>query len=72
MRIAELQGDTRHETQVHATDIAAELCKLGFASLSDVAKWSRDGFTLKGSEELPPDVAAAVEEVLGVRHGDSS
>ena len=71
-RIAELQSVTRHETQVDANDIAEELKRIGFASLEGIGEWSKDGFILKDSSDIPPEVAAAVSEIQEIRHRDGT
>ena len=72
LAISQRRAVARDETQVDANDIAEELKRIGFASLADIGTWSKDGFILKDSSDLSPEVAAAVSEIQEIRHRDGS
>ncbi|HEX9704476.1 MAG TPA: terminase small subunit [Gemmatimonadales bacterium] len=57
----------RVRSDVEAGDVIRELTRIGFAKLTDVASWGPDGLELVASDELSPDVAAAVKEVTVTR-----
>ena len=58
---------------VSREEIAAELARVGFANLSDVATWGPEGLRVRDSETLDPGTLAAVSEVVEVvtEHGHS-
>ena len=49
--------------EVRAVRILQELARVAFADLRDVVEWGPDGVTLRPSDDLTPDQAAAVVEV---------
>ncbi len=61
--LAEVKSRAAEKTQITAERVLAELGKLGFANMEDYVEWGPDGVTLKASEDLTPDMAAAVSEV---------
>lgn len=44
--------------------IAEEIAKLAFTNLTDVIEWDKDGVRVKSSSDLPPEVRAAISEVI--------
>ena len=49
--------------EVRAARILRELARVAFADLRDIVEWGPDGVTLRPSDDLTPDQAAAVSEV---------
>jgi hypothetical protein len=67
-RIAELRRESEpvvvERVGHNLADAIAELCKVGFASITDAVAWDAEtGITIRSSEEIPPHVAAAIQSV---------
>lgn len=61
--VEDRQRQLRDAVQVKREDIVEELRRVGFAQLRDVVSWGPDGIDVIDSEELTPEVAAAVAQV---------
>ena len=59
-------------TEVSIDLVVAEIAKLAFTSIGDAVQWGKDGLKITASEELPPEVRAAISQVTEVRHKDGS
>lgn len=67
-RIAELKEERAERTEVSADRVVAELARLGFSDLRNVASWDADkGLSWKSSEELDDDAAAAIRDITHTR-----
>lgn len=44
--------------------VLAEMCKIAFSSLDELATWGKDGLTLKESTGLDPSALAAVRTIV--------
>jgi len=61
--LTEVREKSQERTQITADRVLEELGKLAFSNMENYAKWGPDGVTLQSSEDMDPDVAAAVAEV---------
>ena len=61
--LAEVKGKAKERTQVTAAMVLAELVKIGFSDMANYAEWSKGGVMLYASEDLTPDMTAAVSEI---------
>jgi len=63
LAIFERARELAKRADVEATATLRELERVGLANLRDAVEWGPDGVRIRPSEELEPDVAAAVAEV---------
>ncbi len=61
--LTEVKERSQERTQITADRVLKELGKLAFSNMENYAKWGPGGVTLQLSEDMDPDVAAAVAEV---------
>jgi len=57
------QQKTEERADVEVDDVVAELVKIAFSNLLDLADWTEHGVRLKPSKKLTRDQAAAIAEV---------
>ena len=62
-RIALLVQERSERTQITADRTLLELARIAFANMRDFAAWGPEGVRLKKSEQLSPELTAAVESV---------
>src|SRR3990167_9190818 len=62
-RRAELRALVKAEMGIDADLLMLEYGRIAMANISDVMTWDDNGVVVKSSEELPPDVLAAVAEI---------
>lgn len=67
--IAEAQAKRSERTQITQDMVLAEIARIGFSDLRKAVSWSGQTVTLKHSEELDDDTAAAVSEVALTQSG---
>ncbi len=61
--LAEVKDKAKERTQVTADMVLEELAKLAFTNMADYAQWSTGGVDLKASENMTPEMTAAVSEI---------
>ncbi len=69
-RITELRQSLQDASFVTNTAILAELKQIGFANLSDLVSWSKDGISMNDSDDLPRSLSGLVSEVSETRNKD--
>jgi phage terminase small subunit len=67
--VAEAQAKRSERTHITQDMVLAEIAKIGFSDLRKAVAWSGQTVTLKNSEELDDDTAAAVSEVALTQSG---
>lgn len=61
--IVEKRREVGERVEASAEKVLAELAQIGFASMTDFATWDNDDVFLIASDQLPPGMAACVQEV---------
>ena len=61
--VVKAKADRSKRTQITADRVLQEYARIAFSDMRTFAEWSKDGVTLKDSDELPDDTAACVAEV---------
>lgn len=61
--LEEVREKAKERTQITADRVLEEFAKIGFANMSNYAEWGPRGVILVDSNELTPEMAAAVSEV---------
>lgn len=61
--ITDEQAKLTRKIEVTAERVVAEYAKIAFSDIRDIAFWTREVVLAKKSDELPPEVGAAVAEV---------
>lgn len=67
--IAEAERLRAERTNITADRVRLELARMGFANMTDFARWSGAGVELRDSDDLPDELAAAVLEVSETKDG---
>lgn len=65
--LQERQKKIHDKYEVTQERIVAELARIGFADIGEVASWSEDGVVFVSSEDLEEDQTAAIKSVSSVR-----
>ena len=68
-RVAWLQVQVAALVKHNRDEVLAEIDAIGFSKLTDVMQWGPKGVTLLDSASIPPEAAAAVQEVVQTGHG---
>ena len=63
VRVQQLFMERAHRVGVEADAVLAELVKVAFAKITDVAEFGESGVRFLESSDLTPEVAAAISEV---------
>lgn len=65
----EVAGKLQEKYEISEERIIGELAAIGFSALTDYAEWDKETITLKNSEDLSPEQAAAIHEVAHLKDG---
>jgi len=57
------QSNLRKNTKVKAEKIIAELAKIAFSNIKDIADWESASVRFKSSEDIPDEIAACIQEI---------
>jgi phage terminase small subunit len=67
--IQSAQKERSHRTGITQDRVLREIALLGFADLSEFARWGPDGMDVKDSEKLDPERRRAIVSVSQTQHG---
>ena len=62
-RIAELERAGAERAEITVARVVEELAKIAFADIAEYGEWTNSEFVLKNTEDLSPDLTAAIAQV---------